>query len=185
MAMDMAPGNPVSVNVNGQYPYAVGDPGPGAVAPEFNLRSTAGGTFDLAAHRGGRVLLYFMEGLTCQPCWDQIVAVQKQMSSFTAMGIQTIVAITNDPYAQLKQKADDESLSIGVLADENGAVSNRYTTLRYGMMMGMNPGHTFILVGPDGKILWRADYGGAPKYTMYVPPNNVLEDMRSALGSGG
>lgn len=184
MAMDMASGNPAT-HGSAQYPYAIGDPGPGVAAPEFTLKSTAGGSFDLASYSGKRVLLYFMEGLTCQPCFDQIVAIQKQMGGFTAMGIETIVAITNNPYAQLKQKADDQGLTIGVLADEDGAVSMRYTALRYGMMMGMNPGHTFILVGADGRILWRADYGGPPKYTMYVPPDMVLHDMKAGMVSGG
>jgi len=184
MAMDMAPGNPAS-HGSKQYPYAIGDPGPGAMAPEFALRSTAGGgTFDLAAHRGQKVLLYFMEGLTCQPCFDQITAIQKQIGDFNALGIQTIVAITNDPYTQLQQKADDMSLSIGVLADEDGSVSMKYTALRYGMMMGMNPGHTFILVGTDGTIMWRADYGGPPKYTMYLPPSQVISDMKAGMVGG-
>jgi len=40
-------------------------------------------------------------------------------------------------------------------------------------------GHSFILVGPDGTIRWRADYGGAPKYSMYVPVQRLLADLAS------
>jgi peroxiredoxin len=183
MAMDM--GTPKSADHgSSQYPYAIGDPAVGAVAPTFNLKSTLGGTFDLSSYAGNQqVLLYFQEGLTCQPCWDQIVAIQKDTPAFHALGIDTIVSITNDPYDQLKQKANDEGLTIPVLADENGAVSNLYTALRYGMMMGMNPGHTFILVGTDGRIRWRADYGGPPKYTMYLPPAALLNDLKQGLGA--
>ncbi len=182
MAMDMGPAKPATLG-SAQYPYAVGNPGVGAVAPAINLRSTLGGTFDLSAYAGKQqVLLYFQEGLTCQPCWDQIVAIQKDMPAFHALGIDTIVSITNGPYAQLLQKANDESLSAPVLADEAGAVCNQYGTLRYGMMMGMNPGHTFILVGTDGRIRWRADYGGPPKYTMYLPPDALLYDLKQGLG---
>jgi len=144
MAMDMGPAKPATLG-NAQYPYAVGDPGVGAMAPAINLKSSSGGTFDLSAYAGKQqVLLYFQEGLTCQPCWDQIVAIQKDMPAFHALGVDTIVSITNGPYAQLAQKASDSSLTIPVLADEDGAVCNEYGTLRYGMMMGMNPGHTFI-----------------------------------------
>jgi len=47
-------------------------------------------------------------------------------------------------------------------------------------MMGTGAdGHTFILVGPDGTIRWRADYGGAPNYTMYVPPTQLLADLQA------
>ena len=183
MAMDMGPAKPATLG-SAQYPYAVGDPGVGAVAPEFNLKSTSGGSIDLSSYAGKQqVLLYFMEGLTCQPCFDQITAIQKDMSAFHALGIDTIISITNDPYDQLSQKAQDMGLTIPVLADEDGAVCNTYQTLRYGMMMGMNPGHTFILVGTDGRIRWRADYGGPPKYTMYVPPDALLHDLKQGLAA--
>ena len=37
---------------------------------------------------------------------------------------------------------------------------------------------SFIVVGPDGEIEWRADYGGTPDYTMYVPVPNLFADIR-------
>ncbi|MDQ2706498.1 MAG: hypothetical protein M3Z25_02170 [Actinomycetota bacterium] len=47
-------------------------------------------------------------------------------------------------------------------------------------MMGTSrDGHSFILVGPDGRIQWRADYGGAPNYTMYVPLDQLAADLRA------
>jgi len=183
MAMDMGPAKQANLG-SAQYPYAAGDPGVGAVAPEFNLKSTSGGSIDLSSYAGKQqVLLYFMEGLTCQPCFDQITAIQKDMPAFHALGIDTIISITNDPYDQLRQKAGDMGLTIPVLADENGAVCNSYGTLRYGMMMGMNPGHTFVLIGTDGHIRWRADYGGPPKYTMYLPPDQLLHDLKQGLAA--
>ena len=45
-------------------------------------------------------------------------------------------------------------------------------------------GHTFVLVGPDGVIQWRADYGGAPNYTMYVPGAQLLDDLRATRQAG-
>lgn len=53
-------------------PYQVGRPGIGTTAPGFDLASSTGGRLSLASLRGKTVLLYFQEGLTCQPCWDQI-----------------------------------------------------------------------------------------------------------------
>ena len=49
----------------------------------------------------------------------------------------------------------------------------------YGMMGESRDGHTFILVGPDGDIEWRADYGGEPRYTMYVPVPKIIADLKS------
>ncbi len=51
-------------------------------------------------------------------------------------------------------------------------------------MMGTSTyGHTFIVVGPDGTIRWRADYGGSPNYTMYVEPDALLADLSEGLAS--
>ena len=41
-----------------------------------------------------------------------------------------------------------------------------------------------VLVGPDGVIQWRADYGGPPNFTMYVPGSQLLDDLRAARQAG-
>jgi peroxiredoxin len=165
----------------GKYAFQVGSPGPGQQAPPIVLPSTSGGTFDLASLHGKTVLLYFQEGLTCQPCWDQLKDIQSNSSDFHALGIDTIVSITTDSLDALKQKVTDEGLSIPVLSDQNLAVSQAYNANQYGMMGQSRDGHTFIVVGPDGLIKWRADYGGAPNYTMYVPVPNLIADIRAGL----
>jgi peroxiredoxin len=134
----------------GSYPYAVGSPGVGAAAPAVKLPSTTGGTFNLASYRGKKpVLLYFQEGLTCQPCWDQISAIEKVMPKFRALGIGTIVSITTDPLGDVTQKAH-EGFSIPVLSDQGGRVSDTYSARNYGMMGHDRDGHSFVLVGRNG-----------------------------------
>ena len=165
----------------GQYTFTVGQPGPGATAPAIQLPSTAGGTFDLAALRGKTVLLYFQEGLTCQPCWDQLKDIDQSLGQFHALGIDSVVSITTDPLNTLQQKVADESINLPVLSDTNLAVSTAYNANQYGMMGSSRDGHTFILVGPDGRIKWRADYGGPPNYTMFVPISNLIADLRQGL----
>ncbi|MBA2712945.1 MAG: redoxin domain-containing protein [Rubrobacteraceae bacterium] len=168
----------------GRFAAQVGDPGPGEEAPPISLRSTEGGTFDLASQHGQTVLLYFQEGLGCQPCWEQIKDIEANTGKFEKLGVDEIVSITNNPPDALKQKVEDEGISTPVLSDPNLAVSKTYDTNSYGMMGGSTNGHTFIVVGPDGKIEWRADYGGAPDYTMYVPVPDLLADMRVGLKKG-
>ena len=80
----------------------------------------------------------------------------------------------------LRQKAADEHVTIPVLSDAALSVSKAYNANRYGMMGTSADGHTFILVGPDGRIRWRADYGGAPNYTMFVPVDRLLADLAKA-----
>lgn len=169
----------------GQYPYQVGSPGPGKEAPPIRLASTKGGRFDLSSMRGKTVLVYFQEGLTCQPCWDQLKDIQAHEGAFEALGIDKVVSVTTDPLPALEQKTKNEGLSTPVLSDPDLAASKAYNANKYGMMGTSRDGHTFVVVGPDGKIKWRADYGGAPKYTMYVPVKNLLSDMRQGLKEGG
>ena len=104
--------------------------------------------------------------------------------AFQALGIDTIVSITTDPLNALQQKVADEGLTIPVLSDPQLAVSRAYTANGYGMMGSSRDGHTFIAVGPDGRIRWRADYGGSPNYTMYVPVSNLIADIRAGLKGG-
>ena len=131
--------------------------------------------------RGKTVLLYFQEGITCQPCWDQLRAIEADRGPFRTLGIERIVTITTDPLDVLRQKAADERLSDPVLSDPDLAVSRAYNANRYGMMGDSRDGHTFIVVGPSGRILWRADYGGSPDYTMYVPVTNLVADIGAGL----
>jgi len=169
----------------GTYPYAIGSPGPGDPAPPLSLPSTNGGTFDLASYRGKQeVLLFFQEGLTCEPCWTQLQAIQKDLPKFRALGVGPIVSITTDPINQIEQKVKDEGITIPVLADVGAKFSSPsvWGTNKYQMqMMGERNGHSFILVGKDGRIRWRADYGGAPKYTMFVPDDTLLADLRQGM----
>jgi peroxiredoxin Q/BCP len=167
----------------GEYAFAAGEPGPGEQAPGFALPATGGGTVALDDYRGERVLLYFQEGLMCQPCWDQITDIEARWDDFESAGVDRVVSITTDPIDALRQKVDLEGITSPVLSDPDLAVSRQYDTNSYGMMGGSHNGHSFILVGPDGEIRWRADYGGAPDYTMYLPVDNLLADLRAGQGA--
>ncbi len=170
-----------AAGTDGRYPYVVGDPGPGNEAPDFALPATTGATVSLDDFRGESVLLYFQEGLMCQPCWDQLNDIEARQDDFAALGIDSVVTITNDPLEALQQKRELEGITSPLLSDRDLAVSKTYDTQKYGMMGGSTNGHSFILVGPDGEIQWRADYGGEPKYTMYLPVDVLLADLRAGL----
>lgn len=173
-----------SADGSDEYPYAVGEPGPGDDALPLVLPSTTGREFDLAAYRGKeQVLVYFQEGLTCQPCWDQMEVIEQQLAKFRALGIGEIVSVTTDPINLIEQKVKDEGIAMPVLADLGAQYSTAWSANRYQMMhMGERNGHSFVLVGKDGKIIWRGDYGGAPKYTMFLPVDVLLRDLRQGIG---
>ncbi len=159
--------------------YDIGAPGPGQPAPDFTLASTTGEQISLADYRGQTVLLYFQEGLMCQPCWDQMRDLEQVPADIEAAGIDQMLAITTDPIDLVTRKVRDDGLSTPTLSDPDLAVSRTYETNMYGMMGESRNGHSFILVGPDGTIVWRADYGGAPDHTMYVPVDQLLADLQA------
>jgi peroxiredoxin len=171
----------------GNARFEVGSPGIGAMAPEFLLPdatapSATGGLpppVKLSAYRGKTVLLYFHEGLGCQPCWDQIRDLQKDPATLASVGADELLTITTGPLDLVAQKMRDERLTAPALVDTDLRVSQQYQANQYGMMGTSRDGHSFILVGPDGRIQWRADYGGAPNYTMYVPVEQLLADLRA------
>ena len=167
----------------GQYPFAVGDPGPGQLAPPIVLPSTAGGNFDLASLKGETVLLYFQEGIGCQSCWDQMRDIEMSRQEFSAAGIDVFITITSDSLDLTALKLAQEGITGPVLADVDLAVSKTYDANSYGMMGDSTNGHSFIVVGSDGIIRWRADYGGAPDYTMYVPIPSLLADLSAGLSA--
>ena len=170
-------------SAGGQFKFVVGSPGPGQEAPTIRLAASTGGHFDLATQRGKTVLLYFQEGLMCQPCWDQITEIEKHVGDFHALGVDSIVSITTDPVDVIAQKTKDMRLTTPVLSDPDLSVSKAYHANEYGMMGRNRDGHSFILVGPDGKIRWRADYGGAPDYTMFVPATNLVAEIRDGVAT--
>ena len=173
-----------SGGTDGRYPYVVGQPGAGEQAPALTLPSTGGETVSLDDFSGQSVLLYFQEGLMCQPCWDQLKDIERNRDTFTALGVDAIVSVTHDPIDALRQKVELEGITSPVLSDRDLSVSKAYETHKYGMMGGSTNGHSFVLVGPDGEIQWRADYGGEPKYPMYLPVDVLLGDMEAGLDRG-
>ena len=160
----------------GKIDYITAEPVSGP-APQMQLPSADGSTFDLAALRGETVLLYFQEGLMCQACWTQLRDLENAEAELEAAGIDRLVNITTDPVDLLAQKVEDEDFDTTTVSDRDGEVSRDFGALGVGMMGPDMNGHSFVLIGPDGKIQWRADYGGKPDYTMYVPVPQLLADL--------
>jgi len=157
--------------------------GVGSSAPDFSLPDIAGGTFRLSDYRGkSDVLLFFNEGLSCQPCLTQMRDLDQLNSQFRDLNI-LVVSITGDPIQLLSDWARSNGPRYGkVLSDQGLAVSRMYDMLGadVSMMPGTAPGHTFVLVNKAGTIIWRQDYG---PYNMYVPNDQIITAVKKALAS--
>ncbi|MFY9484883.1 MAG: peroxiredoxin family protein [Patescibacteria group bacterium] len=165
----------------------------GTPAPEFRLPSTHGGTVSLADFKGKKnVLLYFHEGITCDPCWEQIPAIEKHLKDLEAMNV-THLNVTTDPLEDIKKRAAPYGITTPTLEDINNKVTKAYDMERFSMAMpsssGIRPGHSFVLIGIDGIIRWRKDYWdgygmmNVPGGKMYVEPIEIINNVKAALAA--
>jgi peroxiredoxin Q/BCP len=158
-------------------------------APDFTLPSSNGGTVSLSDYRGKKnVLLYFQEGVMCDPCWQQTLDIQKKYDKFQSQDIE-LVTITVDPLNAVTKNANRFGITLPVLADEDLSVSTQYDVLKNSMHPGERPGHTFILLDNNGKVIWRKDYflaSGSTKMTMRMSDGSTMTmDMGMDMGKPG
>lgn len=129
-----------------------------ALAPDFTLPSTTGGTITLSDYRNKKnVLIYFHEGLSCQPCWEQIPELEKALPEFEKMNV-TLLNVSLDSIDLWKGVVDQYKITTPILSYANAKTEQDYDLLPFSMGMGRRAGHTFVLVGTDGVIKWRKDY---------------------------
>lgn len=150
----------------------------GQVAPDFKLPDLRGGTFTLSSYKGkSNVLLFFNEGLACQPCLQQMHDLDQLNAQLGGMKV-TIVSITPDSVNELQSWKSSNGPQYGlVLSDANQVAFNTYHPVGSG---GTMMTHTFILVNESGMIVWRQDYGPG---NMYVQNSEILAAIKSALGA--
>jgi hypothetical protein len=78
-----ASGSSTASPLAGQYAFKVGQPGVGEIAPAITLPSTDGTTFDLGAHHGKTVLLYF-KAWPSPPCLKQEKITSRESYAYTS-----------------------------------------------------------------------------------------------------
>lgn len=144
----------------------------GDIAPGFTLTDvTSGKQVTLRSLAGHKTLLFFSEGVGCQACMIQAADLQKS-NALAKAGIK-LVSITTDPPATLAQAAQQYGIRTPMLADPTTTMSGAYGMLAHGgMQHAGEDGHAFMLLDPNGRVLWHQAY---PQ--MYVAPSQLLVDM--------
>ncbi len=153
-------------------------------AEEFSLPAVSGQEATLSEHLGKHnVLLYFSEGIGCQPCFDQIVDLEADWLRFESLDLE-MVSVMVDPLSQLKAEAAQDGIT-GILAsDEDKSVSNTYEAMEASMHPGVKPGHSFVLVDKAGRIIWRWDWPGHG-VPMYVEVDDLYDWLSRELSRAG
>lgn len=111
---------------------------------------------------------------------QQIVDLQND-PDFQSSGVQ-LVSIAFDSPQQLAGQAAEYGINgVPLLTDADHDVSEAYNVLQWAVASG-EPGHTFVLVDKNGKVVWIRDYGD-PKNdgVMYVDVaelnNHIQENL--------
>lgn len=158
-----------------------------SLAPAFTLPSTKGGEVSLSDYAGKKnVLLYFQEGIMCAPCWEQVEDIQKVYDKFQQLDIE-VLTITVDPMNALKKESAKRGIMLPVLEDADLKISTAYDVLEDSMHPGSRPGHTFVLIGKDGEILWKKAYfiaSGSTEMTMQMPDGSTMTMNMGGMDMG-
>ena len=155
-------------------------PAIGNTAPSFQLvDAVSGQQLSSDSLRGHKTLLFFSEGPMCQACMQQIVDLQSS-GALSRNKIQ-LMSVAVDGPEDLKSATQQYGVTTSFLADADGTMSTAYGMIAHGgmAMPGMD-GHAFMLIGPDGKVLWHHAIT-----TMYIAPKQLMQTMGMAMSPSG
>jgi peroxiredoxin len=107
---------------------------------------------------------------------QQVVDLQND-PKFQALDIE-LLAISPDSVDSWRSEGGKLGIRIPMLSDAGNQVWLRYGVVGWMMTMSNEPGHTFVLVGKDGRVAWVKDYG-APEHggLMYVSPDELVPQL--------
>ncbi len=131
----------------------------GKQAPDFTLQGYNGQTVQLSALQGKNIILFFSEGINCQPaCTSQMEALMNDPRFSTASTAQfSIVVDQKSLWASLLTQ--QPGLASSLLFDTAKTVSTAYNVLNLPSAMhpGTSPGHTYFIVDKQGIIRYAFD----------------------------
>ncbi len=130
-------------------------PSLGTKAPEFILASDRGDTFDLAAHRGHPVVIYFYPEDDTEGCTLENIEFSDLMPQFTAARA-IVVGISPDTVEKHCSFRDKHGLAVPLLADPDRKVISAYGLWQLKKMFGvefMGVKRATVIVSPAGDLV--------------------------------
>ncbi|HEY3836622.1 MAG TPA: thioredoxin-dependent thiol peroxidase [Bryobacteraceae bacterium] len=126
----------------------------GDKAPEIKLETDTGDMFDLAAHRGEKVILYFYPRADTPGCTVEACEFRDSSKKIVKKGALVVGVSPDTVKAQAKFKTKF-GLPFILLADADRKVAEAYGVVKEKNMYGkkvMGVARTTFIIGPDGKI---------------------------------
>jgi peroxiredoxin Q/BCP len=128
-------------------------------APDFTLPVTGGGDITLSALQGAPVVLFFYPRDDTPGCTKESIGFSASLADFDAAGAK-VFGISRDTIAKHDKFAAKHDLTVPLLSDEEGGVTQSYSVWVEKNMYGkksMGIERATYLIGADGKIaqVWR------------------------------
>lgn len=131
----------------------------GAAAPIFSLPTDGDGTFDLAAHQGKKIVLFFYPKDDTSGCTKEAIGFTDAKADFDALGI-TLVGMSPDPVKKHDKFKAKHELDVILASDEEKTTLEAYGVWVEKSMYGkkyMGVERSTFLIDEDGNIAkaWR------------------------------
>ena len=129
-------------------------PGPGDLAPHFQLSDQDGARVTLDDYAGQNVVLYFYPEADTPGCTAQACALRDARAGFREENA-VVLGVSPDSQQKLHAFANEHGLPFTLLADEGHRVAGAYGVWQPGSRLRRREGHnerTTFLIGPDGRV---------------------------------
>lgn len=123
----------------------------GDTAPDFTLPDGNGNKWTMSEHRGKVVVLMFYPGDDTPVCTKELCSVRDHWSEYQATGAE-VVGISTNSVESHQQFSDKYQLPLCLLADEKGAVRDKYGA------NSLLPGRTAraeFVIDHEGKLAYK------------------------------
>ena len=121
-------------------------PWSGEPAPALTLKDIGGAAHDLGQYRGSVVLVNFW-ATWCVPCREEMPSIQRLRERFAKERFVVLTVNVDEPEARIRNFLTETRLDLPVLVDRNKTATRAW---------GVRVMPTTILVGPDGRMRYRA-----------------------------
>lgn len=131
----------------------------GDKAPDFTLPSTSGGDISLSDLKGAPIVLFFYPRDDTPGCTKESIGFSESLQDFTDAGAK-VFGISRDTIAKHQKFTDKHGLTVPLLSDEDGNMTEAYGVWVEKNMYGrksMGIERSTFLIDAEGKVaqLWR------------------------------
>lgn len=145
----------------------------GENAPDFTLKDGDGRDWKLSERKGKTVVLLFYPGDNTPVCTKQMCSVRDHWSEYQATGAE-VVGISTDSAASHKGFAEKNSLPLTLLADDKGAVTEKYSVKSW---LPNRSARAVVVIDKAGKIA----YHKVQSLSLFAPSDaDVLAAIKAA-----